>query len=844
MRGAMTLPQGTSLGHYEIHSLLGRGGMGEVYLAHDSRLRRNVAVKILPVGVTENRTRLTRFEREAFAASALNHPNILTIHEIGEHEGMHFIASEYVEGESLRQRMSHSDIELREALDIASQTAAALAAAHHAGIVHRDIKPENIMVRKDGFIKVLDFGLAKLANEKPEPEETDPEAHTRTKVINTEPGMVMGTASYMSPEQARGLEVDERTDLWSLGAVLYEMVSGKLPFEGPTTTDVLSTILHREPPSLLLHHPDYPAELERIVEKSLTKDKEERYQSAKEQALDLKRLKQRLELDAELERSITPEAELRRRNPAASSLTSFSSAATATASGASTSAASAVHTMSSAEYVVGELKRHKIAAVALGVLIVAGVAMVYYGYTKSNHSEAISSVAILPFANVGGDQNMEYLSDGLSESLINSLSQVDHLKVISRGSVFKYKGKEVDPAEVARALDVQAIVTGRVVKVGDQLQISAELVNAQNKAQLWGERYQRNASDLHAVQADISQQIAAKLRLRLSSTEQQLLLKGAAANPQAYDMLLRARFFTANGSIDAFKKSLDYTNQAIALDPNYAAAYAQLANCYRALAGNSVIDPKEANPKAEAAIKKALQLDDSLAEAHVELAWLKMNEWDWATAEREYRRAIELNSNLSLAYTGYSQYLTTMGRHEESIAAVKRARELDPLRLGIIATLGYRYFQARQYDRATEQINSALELDRNSALPHVLLGYTYSAQGEFDKAVEEFKIATQIDGKNTSDSCYFGYALAKAGRRGEAEAILKELKTTKEYVSPAELAVLYTGLDDKESALASLEKAYADHDLQMQYVKIDPHYDSLRSERRFQELIRKVGLPL
>ena len=840
----MTLPQGTSLGHYEIESLLGRGGMGEVYLALDSRLRRKVAVKILPVGVTENRARLARFEREAFAASALNHPNILTIHEIGEHEGLHFIASEYIEGESLRQRMSHSDIELREALDIASQTAAALAAAHHAGIVHRDIKPENIMVRKDGFIKVLDFGLAKLANEKSEPEQTDAEAPTRTKVINTEPGMVMGTASYMSPEQARGLEVDERTDLWSLGAVLYEMVSGKLPFEGPTTTDVLSMILHREPPSLLLHRPDYPAELDRIVEKSLTKDKEERYQSAKEQALDLKRLKQRLELDAELERSITPEAELRRRNPASSSTTSYSSAGTATAGAAATSAAGAMHTMSSAEYVVGELKRHKIAAVALGILIVAGIAMVYYGYSKSNHSDAISSVAILPFANVGGDQNMEYLSDGLSESLINSLSQVDHLKVISRGSVFKYKGKEVDPAEVARALDVQAVVTGRVVKVGDQLQISAELVNAQNKAQLWGERYQRNASDLHAVQAEISQQIAAKLRLRLSSTEQQLLVKGAASNPQAYDMLLRARFFTADGSIDSFKKALDYANQAIALDPNYAAAYAQLANCYRALAGNSVMDPKEANPKAEAAIKKALQLDDGLAEAHLELAWLKMNEWDWATAEREYRRAIELNSNLSLAYTGYSQYLTTMGRHEEAIAAVKRARELDPLRLGIITTLGYRYFQARQYDRAIEQINSALELDRNSALPHVLLGYIYSAKGEFDKAVEEFKIAAQIEGKNTSDLCYHGYALAKSGRRGEAEAILKELKTTKEYVSTAELAVLYAGLDDKEGALASLEKAYAAHDLQMQYVKIDPHYDSLRSEPRFQELIRKVGLPL
>lgn len=842
----MTIPQGTRLGHYEIRSLIGKGGMGEVYLAHDTRLRRNVAVKILPVDFTQNRLRLARFEREAYAASGLNHPNILTIHEIGEHNGMHFIASEYIEGESLRQRMTRGGIELREALDIASQTAAALAAAHHAGIVHRDVKPENIMVRKDGFIKVLDFGLAKLANEAVETtvEETDPEARTKTKVINTEPGIVMGTASYMSPEQARGLEVDERTDLWSLGAVLYEMVSGRLPFEGATTTDVLSMILHREPPSLLLHRPDLPAELERIIEKALTKDRDERYQLAKDLGLDLKRLKKHLEIEAELERSITPEEEMRRRSLASTSGTPHLSTATQPAHAGTASGTNVVQTMSSAEYVVGEIKRHKLAAIALALIIAASIAsFAYYRYSKSSRAEAISSIAILPFANVSGDQNMEYLSDGLSESLINNLSQVAHLKVISRGSVFRYKGKDVDPAEVAKALDVQAIVTGRVVQVGDQLQVSAELVNVQDKTQLWGEQYKRKASDLLAVQTEISQQIAEKLRLRLTNAEQQQLVKGRSANPQAYDLLLKARFSSSKTSSENFKRAIEYCNQAIAIDPNYAPAYAQMGSSYRSLSANSYVDPKEAIPKAETAVRKALELDDSLAEAHVELGAIKRNQWDWAAAEREFKRAIELNPNLASAYTQYGGYLSVVGRHEEALVAKKRARELDPLRPGPHTNVGYGYYWARQYDQAIEQLKNTLEMDRNSSLTHTILGYAYEAKGDFDKAIEEYKTTLQIQGNSTSAECYLGYSLAKAGRRAEAEAILKKLKVTKEYVSPGELAVLYVGLGDKEGALASLERAYDEHDLQLQYLKVDPHLDSLRAEPRFQELMRKVGLP-
>ena len=833
----MPLSPNSPFGHYEIRSLLGKGGMGEVYLAYDNKLRRQVAIKLLPSEFTQNKARLSRFEREAYAASALNHPNIVTIHEIGEQEGLHYITTEYVEGESLRQHMGRGGMELREVLSLASQVAEALSAAHGAGIVHRDIKPENIMVRRDGYVKVLDFGLAKLADEAQAAQEIDTEAATKTKVVNTEPGIVMGTASYMSPEQARGLEVDARSDIWSLGAVLYEMAAGRLPFEGATTTDVLSMILHREPASLLLYRSEAPAEVERIVEKALTKEREERYQLAKELSVDLKRLRQRLDVEAELERSVTPEEAARRSNVQSVAGITVAGAVTPTAE------ASAAHTLSSAEYVVGEIKRHKLGVMLVLAGFVVGIAaLVYYSYFRTR-SVAINSVAVLPFVNTSGDANMDYLSDGLSESLINSLSQLTSLKVIARGSVFKYKGKEVDPQEVSKALGVQAIVTGRVVQRGDQLQVSAELVNVSDKTQMWGEQFNRKATDLLQVQTEISQRIAEQLRVRLTSSEQQRLVKEAKANPQAYELLLKGRFHFAKATPADHKKAVEYFNQALAIDPNYALVHAELARAYRGLAANSWLDPKETMPKAEAAAKRALELDESLADAHVELANIKRNAWDWAGAEREYKRALELNPNLASAHSGYGTYLSNMLRHEEAIAEMKRARELDPLRLAYNANVGYAYYWARQYDQAIEQLKKTLELDQNFAIAYFLLGMTLSAQGNHTQGIEEYRETMRLGGETTSAQCYLGAALAKAGQRDEAEKILKQLETTKEYVSPAELATLYAGLSDKEKTLAALERAYAAHDLQLQYLAADPDLDSLRAEPRFQDLIRKVGLP-
>jgi serine/threonine protein kinase/TolB-like protein/Tfp pilus assembly protein PilF len=829
-----TLSPDSQFGHYEIRSLLGQGGMGEVYLAYDSRLRRQVAIKLLPLEFTENKARLARFEREAYAASSLNHPNILTIHEIGEHDGHHFIATEYVEGESLRQRLTHAPTEPRETLGIVIQVADALAAAHDAGIVHRDIKPENVMLRRDGYVKVLDFGLAKLANESSTPEVTS-EARTMTRVVKTDPGVVMGTASYMSPEQARGLEVDARTDIWSLGSVIYEMVAGRLPFEGTTTSDVIATILHREPPSLLLYRSGIPAELERIVEKALTKDREERYQLAKELSVDLKRLKQRLELEAELERSVTPDS--------GAGAGAGKGGGRSTTGVRPTNEAHVAHTVSSAEYVVGEIKRHKRAALLVIALIIAtgAGAICYYKYF-GNRSQGITSIAVLPFVNASGDANADYLADGISEDLIDKLSQLPGLKVIARSSAFKYKGKDFDPQEVANALGVDAIVSGRVVQRGGQLQVRAELINARDKTQLWGEQYSRSMTDVQSVQDEIAHAISEKLRVRLTGAGEEQLSKRATTNPEAYQLYLNGVYYRRKGSQD-LPKALDLYNRAVTLDPNFAVAWVGVADIYTQLAGTGMRDPSDANPKAKAAVKKALELDETLPDAHVMQGRIMTSEWDWNGAEREFKRAFELSSNLSEAHLTYASLLSLLGRHDEAIASARRAQEVDPLDLRARNGEGVSLYFARRYDEAIQKFENVLKLTPDNETTLIFRAYTYDAKEMYKEAISEYQKLVAAGDTTTSTQCYLGYVLAQSGKKTEAQAIQEKLKTTKDYVSPAEFAVLYVGLGDKDGAIGLLEKAYAVHDLQMQYLKVDPHYDRLRGDPRFVDLMKKVGLP-
>ena len=818
--------------------------MGQVYLAEDTTLRRLVAVKLLPAEFTADQDRLRRFEREAFAASSLNHPNILTIYEIGAEDGHHFIATEFIDGESLRRYTKDIRLELHEALEIGIQVASALAAAHAARIVHRDIKPENIMVRKDGIVKVLDFGLVKLA-EQEQKSAPDTEAPTKALQHHTAPGMVMGTASYMSPEQARALEVDERTDIWSLGVVLYELVAGRLPFVGETATDVVANILHREPPSLLLYRSEMPAEVERIVEKALTKGREERYQSAKELGLDLKRLKQRLEVAAELERSVTPEEEERRAAMREATVGSgVSRQVTGATQGASAmqTAGGDIHTTSSAEYIVEEIKRHKRGAALMLAALVLAIAGVAYLYFVRSSKASINSVAVMPFVNESRAPNTEYLSDGISESLINNLSQLPQLKVIARSSTFRYKGKEIDPEEVARSLGVGAIVTGRVVQRGDDLQVSVELINAQDKTQMWGEQYTRRATDLQTVQVEIARTVSEKLRLRLTGAQEQQLAKQPTENPQAYQLYLTGMLYARKGNIENTKKALDYFNQAVALDPKFALAYAGMAVSYSNLRASGA-DPKELQAKVRAAAQKAVELDDSLADAHNAMATIKKDEWDWSGAESEYKRAIELNPNFASARGNYANYLSAMGRTAEALAEIKRALELDPFRIGIKSIEGLILIRARRYDEAIQVLQNVIKLQPDFAGAHANLGDAYSLKGQYAEAIAETQKEMSLNGETTITLCYLAHDYAMSGKRDEALAILNKLKTTKEHVSRAALAVLYLGLGDKEAALDALERAYQERDTGMRDLKVDPYLDPLRSEPRFQDLLRRTGLP-
>jgi len=838
MSSKNTLPTGTKLGHYKVLSQIGAGGMGEVYLAQDTRLDRKVAVKILPDEVARVEKRMHRFSQEAKAASALNHPNILTIYEIDETEGRHFIVMEFVDGITLRQRLANRDtFTLTEVLDIAVQVTSALAAAHANGIVHRDIKPDNIMLRKDGLVKVLDFGLAKLTTVAGS--EINSEAPTRTRV-NTEPGMIIGTVAYMSPEQARGLRVDARTDIWSVGVVLYEMIVGQPPFAGKDVHRQIIAIQEQPLPPLSRLAAAAPERLDEIVSKALAKSADERYQTAKDLLIDLKRLKQKLEVDAEIERTTPPDS-------SRSTNASDREAAAMTASErTATSSIPGTPTSSSPEYLTGPIRQHQRAALitlaAVGVLAVAVLYFVYARRSEHNSPGRIRSLAVLPFVNTGNNPDGEYLSDGISESLINSLSQLPGVKVIARSSSFKYNSKDADPQEVASALGVEAILTGRVLQRGDDLLISVELVNARDKTQVWGEQYNRKAADILQVQSEISREIAEKLRIRLSAGAQQQFAKRETANPQAYGLLLKGRFYTSKGGTENRRKALEYFNQAIALDPTNAPAYAEASASYSYLVGNNFLDPKEFTPKAEASVRRALELDESLAEAHLALANLKVNAWEWANAEREYQRALELNPNFAEAYHWYSIYCTVTGRHEEAIAKNSRAKELDPLSIVADSDAGFALLMARRFDQAVASLLKSLELDPNQTQAHVTLGYAYAAMGKYAEAVEQYQTVIAAGDKTPSMRIYLGAAYARMGQRGKAEQILKELQTTQSYVSPGELPVLYAALGEKEQAFASFEKAYAAHDLQLQYLGVDPSFDSLRADPRFQDLMGRVGL--
>jgi TolB-like protein/Tfp pilus assembly protein PilF len=616
------------------------------------------------------------------------------------------------------------------------------------------------------------------------------------------------------------------------------MVSGRPAFEGETTGDIIAGVLEREPVPLARFAPKLPENVEWIVSKVLRKDKEERYQTSKELLTDLRSVKQRLEFETELERSTPP------NKASGAIMATLSNAQTLRYSAASTSEVGGSRWTSSAEYIIGGIKQHKLGTgLALTVLLAAVVGLSYFFYFAPSTKAAISSVAVLPFENGSGDASLDYLSDGLSESLIDKFSQLPQLKVIARSSSFKYRDPNIDVQDVANKLGVQAIVMGRVVRTGDNLNVRVEMIDASENRQLWSEQYNRKASDLLSIQQEIAHTASEKLRLRLSGAQEQQLEKRATVNPQAYELVLKGNFFFNKQDGEDYKKAIEYYQQAIAVYPNYALAYAQLSFSYYFLANYSTVDPKEIEQKAEEAARKALELDENLPNAHFLLANLHVVRWEWKAAEAKYKRAIELNPNLGEAHSQYSSYLSPMGRHDEAISEAKRAREFDPLNILANINVGYTLYLARRYDEAIEVLQKTLEFNPNSDFIYVTLGYAYAGKGMHREAIAAYENAVRLSGENSSLQIYLGASLAHAGERGKAQEILNKLKTSKDYVSPGELAILHVALGDKEAALASLEKAYAAHDSQLMYLKVEPEFDPLRSDPRFQDLMRRMNFP-
>ncbi|MDQ3063836.1 MAG: protein kinase [Acidobacteriota bacterium] len=802
-----------SLNHYRILSHLGAGGMGEVYLAEDTKLNRFVALKLLPQSLSSDQDANRRLLREARAAATLDHPHICQIHEIAEADGCSFIVMQFCDGETLAEKLERETLNLRETLDLAIQIADALANAHSHHIIHRDIKPANIIVNNKGQAKILDFGLAKIIAENP-----NVESEAETSKLLSAPNMIIGTAPYMSPEQVRGKPLDARTDIFSFGASLYEMLSGKQLFSRESRAETISAILNYEPP-IAKTLADTPPELQRIVRKSLAKDKEKRYQTAKDLVVDLKDARQELEFQNKF--GVPPTV------------------------GSTESRATQILEINPTEKnqtPEDGTPYTKRAFIFGAVILLAAIGFGYWFFlNRISNTKQIESIAVMPFVNVAADPEVEYLSDGISESLIDRLSQLSQLKVIARSSSFKYRGESIDVQDVANKLGVQAIIMGKVVRRGDNLTVRVEMVDVRENRQLWSEQYNRRAADALSVQEEIAQMVAEKLRLRLSGAQEQQLARRQTASPQAYELLLKGHFYRNKTGTENAKKAAEYYQQAIAVDPAYAPAYAALSVSYSDLVHASILDPKEFTPKAEAAVRKALELDESLAEAHDALALLKLNDWDWAAAEQEYQRAIELNPNLAKAHAGYAFYLSLVGRHEQAIAGVNRARDMNPLSPAVNASVGYSLLLARRYDQALETLKKALELERNNPFTNGILAHTYMGKEMYAEAIAAYQRVIELGGE-PGYRIYLGAAYAKSGERGRAQAILKRLETSGSYVSPGELAILYAALGEQEQAFESLERAYAMRDAQLQFLRVEPAFDPLRSDPRFQDLLRRVGL--
>jgi eukaryotic-like serine/threonine-protein kinase len=830
------------IAHYRILRRLGKGGMGEVLLGEDTKQHgRKVALKVLPEELTRSESRLRRFKQEARAILALNHPNILTVYEIGEAGEKYYIATEYIEGETLRQRLWRDPLKLDEALGVAIQVAMALEAAHAEGIVHRDIKPENIMLRADRFVrdrivKVLDFGLAKLTDR--EAGGADPEAVT-IPITETNPGIIMGTTGYMSPEQAQGDTIDTRSDVFSLGVVLYEMIAGQPPFKGRTDSHTRVSIIDHDPVPLVQHVADVPRQLERIVAKALAKDKLKRYQTITDLKLDLEQLRDEVYTS-------TGERTLEQRQTDRAAETNVITQMTGARSQVETVAESAALRSSS----ISEPRRMNWLKYAIpAVLAAVSIGIIVY---FSRATPTINSVAILPFVNDTKDPNTEYLSDGITESIINSLSQLPNLRVMSRNASFRFKRPNLDPLEAGRSLNVGAVLTGRLVTLNDRLVIKTELIKVSDGSQLWGDEYNSTVTDILSVQDEVSRKISQSLRLRLSGEDEEKLARRYTKDAEAYQLYLKGRYFWNKRNEEGFRNGIEYFKRAEEKDPTFALAFSGLADSYALLCDIGVAKPVEEMPKAKAAAQKAVDADSTLAEAYTSRAFVRLAyDWDWLGAESDFQQALKLNPKYPTAHQWYASYLMQMGKFNRAKAEIEEAHKLDPLSPIITANHGLYSYYEHKYDDAIAIYKQGLKADPEFWVARHYLALAYVQKGMYNEAIAELRslikapptgpIPDKVIETEMEASSSLGFAYGMAGKTAEARDILEKLQSLSQrrYIAGVYFAMVYASLKDNPSAIHHLNEAFQSRHPGLVLIRIDPKFDGLRSDPKFIELTRR-----
>ena len=782
---------GQTLGHYRLLEKVGKGGMGVVYRARDTQLERDVALKVLPAGLLADQAARKRFRKEALALAKLNHPNIEAVYEFDTQDDVDFLVMEYIPGVTLDEKLAAGALPEKEVLRLGAELAQGLAAAHAEGVVHRDLKPGNLRVTPDGRLKILDFGLATLLRPGADPDVT----------VSLTSGLgPLGTLPYMAPEQLRGERADARTDIYAAGAVLYEMATGQRPFPETHGTRLIDSILHQapEPPSVVNRR--IPPALEAVILKALDKEPERRYQSA-------------AELRVDLERMTAPVPLVAARRPSA-------------------------------------LPRRwgLMGAAALAIVLIALLAFNVGGLRDrlpgKGRPSPIESLAVLPLENISGDPEQEYFAEGMTDALITDLARIGALRVISRTSVMRYKGTKKPLAEIARELRVDAVVEGSVLRSGDRVRINARLIHAATDRNLWAQSYERDLRDVLAMQSEVAQAVAQEIRVAVTPREASHLANVRAVNPDAYNDYLRGRFHWNRRTRDELMKAIDFFEQAIAKDPGYAPAYAGLADCYVVLWGSAEVPFETAHPRARVAAKKALEIDETLAEAHTSLASIHLFSYEWRDAENEFRRAIELNPGYATAHHWYALYLSAVGRHEEAIQRIQRAQELDPLSLIINANVGWCLYLARQYDRTIEQSRKTLELDANFAVARGYLAQAYVEKGMLAEGIAEFQKAIALSGGEVSYRAELANAYAAAGQRSRAQELLAELKelSRQKVVSAIDIALIYAGLGDRDQAFAWLQKSFENRDARLNNLNVHPRFDVLRPDPRFAVLLRRMGL--